>query len=159
MHKHKESSDRKLNQLTTGYWINPDGKVIPIYDHFEYLLEHPEEFGIKENEIEGISFTDKEKRVEFLLRAVRNNWIRVRRTGGVSSVECWELSDWTLARIQMFCKKTNVWDTEYIRINELAKKSSYPIRVKDLVGKKAMQLISSKKVKIFLRDERKTNDR
>ena len=29
MYMYKESGDRELNQLTTGYWIDPDGEVIP----------------------------------------------------------------------------------------------------------------------------------
>ncbi|MBA7654878.1 hypothetical protein ES703_62771 [subsurface metagenome] len=144
MYKYKESGDRKLNQLTTGYWINPDGKLIPIYDHFEYLLEHQEEFGIEQDETKGISFTDKEKRVEFLLRAMKNNWIRVRQLGIRTSIECWKLTERTLLPIKMFCKKINVWDSDIITINEISRKSSYPLRAKDLFSEKAIQLITKK---------------
>ena len=152
MYKYKESGDRKLNQLTTGYWINPDGKLIPIYDHFEYLLKHPEEFGIEQNEIEGISFTDKEKRVEFLLRAMRNNWIRVRQSVIRTSIECWKVTDRTLLPIKMFCKKINVWDNDIITINEISRKSSYSLRAKDLFSEKAMQLIT-KKIDVVVRKD------
>jgi len=93
----------------------------------------------------------KEKREEFLLKAVQNNWIRVRRTGGMSSIECWELTDWTLARIQTFCKKINAWESDMITINEIAKKNSYPIRVKDLFSEDVMRLVSSKRIDSVLR--------
>jgi len=144
-------SYRKFGYFTTGYWIEPEGEVIPVDDHFVYLLEHPEKFGIEQSEVEGISFTDKEKREELLLRAIQNNWIRVRRTGGMSSIECWKLTDWTLARIQTFCKKINAWESDMITINEIAKKNSYPIRVKDLFSEDVMRLISSKRIDSVLR--------
>lgn len=158
MYKYKESGDRKLNQLTTGYWINPDGKVIPIYDHFEYLLEHPEEFGIEKNEIEGVSFTDKEKRVEFLLRAMRNNWIRVRQSGIRTSIECWKVTDRTLLPIKMFCKKINVWSNDIITINEISRKRLYPLRAKDLFSEKVMQVLAQKRIDVVRREENYVTD-
>lgn len=146
-------SYRKFGYFVTGYWIGPEGEVVPVDDHFVYLLDNPEEFGIEEDEIEGISFTDKEKRVELLLRAMRNNWIRVRRTGGMSSIECWELTDWTLARIQMFCKKINAWKSDTVTINEISKGNSYPIMVQDLFSEDAMRRVSSKRIDSVLRKE------
>ncbi len=158
MYKCKESGDRKLNQLTTGYWINPDGKLIPIFDHFEYLLEHSEEFGIEQDETKGISFTDKEKRVEFLLRAMKNNWIRVRQSGIQTTIECWKLTNKALLPIKMFCKKINVWGNDIITINEISRKSSYSLRVKDLFREKAMQFITQERTDGIVREDNYVTD-
>lgn len=69
-----------------GFWISPDGRIIRIDRHINYVWEHPESFGFTREEIQNIyrEFNEQpglegQSRGKIIRIAVSRNWIRIRR--------------------------------------------------------------------------------
>jgi hypothetical protein len=82
-----------------GVWIRPDGKWKPIPDHFNYIREHPVEFGFKKKEAAAWTLANHGKVIE---TALQRGFVRVRGTRPNLSFEFWTLDQGTIANIRDF---------------------------------------------------------
>ena len=78
-----------MAQMADGWWINPQGKTIRIIEHASYIVDHPEEFGMSEEDIWDIERkwnkgkfrhgnAGKGPRYEMISIAYKEGWTRVR---------------------------------------------------------------------------------
>ena len=98
-----------------GFWIRPDGKWENIPDHFNYVREHPVEFGSTKREAETWGLADRDAVLD---SAKKRGFIRVRGTRPNLSMEFWELNNNTIANIKDFLVGTKIAPDEQILFEE-----------------------------------------
>lgn len=104
-----------------GFWINPDGKFIKVFEHYGYIKEHPKQFGFTEKEMLGFEYKYQMKaRDTALITAMKREWIRVRQKDNYYVFEAYGYDPWVLTRIRMFADKTKMWDSDRITINDIS---------------------------------------
>lgn len=59
-----------------GFWIDPRGRAILIYDHLTAVLTEPVRYGLRPKDVEGRGRAD---RTEILKKVLGHGFIRVRR--------------------------------------------------------------------------------
>jgi hypothetical protein len=98
-----------------GAWIRPDGKWKFIPDHFNYIKEHPKEFGFTKKEAETFDLSNRTATIE---KATERGWIRIRGTRPNLSMEFWKLDGTTIANIRDFLVTEKIDPDEKIMFEE-----------------------------------------
>ena len=133
----------KRGTYYSGWWISPECKIIYVDDHFGYLLEHPDMFGIKKPDV---PFSPKGPDREVWLRKVMaDGWVRVREHKGYTTYEFWEMNNNTFHNIKQHLKALGLSSTDPILLSELNKENHLNTTAEYILSEEAfVQLVANK---------------
>jgi len=124
-----------------GYFIGPMGELIEVWDHFEFVREHPEMFGFTPAQIKRFFGVSKKKpkaelRQELLSEVLRRDWIRLRVTNEYH-FQYWRLDEWTLERIRKALSALTVGEYDVVILGELSRGRHDEVRARDIMSDRA----------------------
>jgi hypothetical protein len=74
-----------------GWWIHPNGKVVPIHEHLSAVQSDPRAFGLTAREAAPLEEeSELDQRARILGAVLRKGWIRVRASHGHAVFELWK---------------------------------------------------------------------
>jgi len=118
------------DQEFRGWWISPQGEAVLIPDHFKYLLENPEKFGLPKEELARVAWEMKgDNREKYMGLAFQRGWIRVREQKGFTIFQFWEKTDSVISRIKNLLSTFNLSSQDQLAITENCKMEKHKITV------------------------------
>lgn len=113
--------------LGPGYWVSPDKQIYSIDEHQQYIEQHPETFGLSPQEVQE-SRDSQDPRTSFLLKVMRQGWMRVRKSSGRQGESwsfefiqgSWPLVDWLFDVVEV-AQKIGVHPYDIVNLNSLTR--------------------------------------
>jgi len=130
-----------------GYWVSPRGEVYAVSDHFSWMRENAEKFGL---DADDPRFKDYSKRDELIITALRRGWVRIRHSAkGQDQINVWKMTPKTLDKILGLYTDlgASFWDA-MTTFTELASGSRWTGTIKSLL--KAMSESNPKTIQLLL---------
>lgn len=116
--------------LGPGYWVSPDKRILQIDEHQQYIVQHYEEFGFSEEEIQKAK-SSPDPRTTLLLKVMNRGWLRVRKTTGRQGESwsfefiqgSWPLVDWLFDVVEV-AQKIGVHPYDTMVVNVMSREGS-----------------------------------
>ncbi|MFW6172638.1 MAG: hypothetical protein ACOC5T_02735 [Elusimicrobiota bacterium] len=105
-----------INEALTilAFWVSPNGDVIDCgaKKHINFVIDHPEKFGMTRKEIEEIYDNYNEPvghegkaREDIIVKVLKNGFIRIRKYRNYISVNIWNYNTKAKKHLKSFAKK------------------------------------------------------